>query len=96
MSPVAIFGIAVVLALLGLFIAWVAGAFNSKSSKKNCDDPSDADKAAAGGDNVSTFKLDTDSGNCVADTCVSGLPPQNGICMAPVPDTPTPTPPTLS
>ena len=77
---------------LGLLIAWAAGAFKSKDDDKNCDNPSDDDKAAAGGDNVLTFKLDTDSGNCVANTCVSGLPPQNGICMAPVP-TPPDTPP---
>lgn len=71
------------LAVLGLLIAWAAGAFKSKDDK-NCDDPTDDEKAAAGGDYVLTFKFDTDSGNCVANTCVSGLPPQNGICMASV------------
>lgn len=75
---------------LGLLIAWALGAFKPKDDDKKCDNPSDDDKAAAGGDNVLTFKLDTDSGNCVANTCVSGLPPQDGICMAPVTDTTTP------
>lgn len=89
MSYKAIFGIVLAFVLLGLLIALAAGAFKS-DDKKSCDDPSDVEKQAAGGDNVLTFKFDTDSGNCVANTCVTGYTPQDGICVADVTDDTTP------
>jgi hypothetical protein len=91
MSPRVIFGIVVAFAFLGLLIAWAAGAFKS-DDKKKCDDPSDTEKQVAGGDNVLTFVFDTDSGNCVANTCVIGYTPQDGICVTDVSgDTPSET-----
>ena len=64
-----------------------------KSSKK-CT-PSDAQRAAAGGDGVLTFAKDL-SGNCVANTCntVAGYNLKAGVCsMTPVPPPPPPPPP---
>lgn len=62
----------------GLLLAWLLGAFKPKS----CNPPPDSEKEMAGGDNVLTFKLDKASGNCVADSCVSGYTPSNGVCVA--------------
>jgi hypothetical protein len=80
MSLVAVLGIVVVLALLGLLIAWAAGAFKSE---KKCE-PTATERTAAGGVGVLTFKKDS-SGNCVAATCntVAGYSLNKGICSSP-------------
>lgn len=69
----------VLLIAIGLLI--YTGYYVYKNFFSKCANPSDTDKEAAGGNKVLTFKLDSDTGNCIAKTCVDGYTVDAGICV---------------